>query len=106
GIWCVEAVVEGEMEVTRYELADAEGDLCRFIERGHVRAGVGSAGALIPPFEYHVLANAHPDQMALTLHIYGGEMDHCSAFEPVSASAGEPGGGRFRRVERSLSYDA
>jgi 3-mercaptopropionate dioxygenase len=99
GIWCVEAVVEGEMEVTRYELAEREGDLCRFVERGHVSAGVGSAGALIPPFEYHVLANAHPDRVALTLHIYGGEMDHCSVFEPT-------GDGRFRRAERALSYDA
>jgi predicted metal-dependent enzyme (double-stranded beta helix superfamily) len=99
GIWCVEAVVEGEMEVTRFELAEREGDRCRFVERGHVRAGVGSAGALIPPFEYHVLANAHPDRLALTLHVYGGEMDHCSVFEPV-------GDGRFRRAERALSYDA
>jgi len=102
GIWCVEAVVEGEMEVSRYELAEREGDLCRFVERGHVRAGVGSAGALIPPFEYHILANALPDHVALTLHVYGGEMDHCSVFEPVDAQPG----GRFRRTERALSYDA
>ncbi len=102
GIWCVEAVVEGEMEVTRYELAEQAEGLCRFVERGHVRAGVGSAGALIPPFEYHVLANAHPDRMALTLHVYGGEMDRCSVFEP----AGPGHDGCFRRSERALSYDA
>jgi predicted metal-dependent enzyme (double-stranded beta helix superfamily) len=102
GIWCVEAVIEGEMEVTRYELAEREGDLCRFAERGHVRARVGSAGALIPPFEYHVLANADPDRVALTLHVYGGEMNHCSVFEPIADDAG----GRFRRTEHALSYDA
>ena len=101
GIWCVEAVVEGEMEVTRFELAASEGDLCRFVERGHVLAGVGSAGALIPPFEYHVLANAQPDRVALTLHVYGGEMDHCSVFEPVAAGAGQ-----FVRTQHALSYDA
>ena len=102
GIWCVEAVVEGEMEVTRFELAERNGDFCRFVERGRVRAGVGSAGALIPPFEYHVLANALSDHVALTLHVYGGEMDHCSVFEPVDAQPG----GRFRRTERTLAYDA
>jgi predicted metal-dependent enzyme (double-stranded beta helix superfamily) len=102
GIWCVEAVVEGEMEVRRYELVERQDDLCRFVERGHVLAGVGSAGALIPPFEYHVLANAHPDEVALTLHVYGGEMSHCSVFEPLAGDLA----GRFRRTERALSYDA
>jgi predicted metal-dependent enzyme (double-stranded beta helix superfamily) len=99
GIWCVEGVIEGEMEVTRYDRVEetAEG-LCRFDEKGYVRAGVGSAGALIPPFEYHVLGNAHPDSVALTLHVYGGEMDHCSVFVPV-------GEGRYERQARSLSYD-
>ncbi|HXO19441.1 MAG TPA: cysteine dioxygenase family protein [Thermoanaerobaculia bacterium] len=99
GIWCVEGVIEGEMEVTRFELMEKEDDLCRFEERGHAYAGVGSAGALIPPYEYHVLGNAHPDRVALTLHVYGGEMDHCGIFEPL-------GGGRFRRRQHALAYDA
>jgi predicted metal-dependent enzyme (double-stranded beta helix superfamily) len=99
GIWCVEGVIEGDMEVTRYDLAEErEEGLCRFAEKGYVRAGVGSAGALIPPFEYHVLGNAHPDRPALTLHVYGGEMDHCSIFEPVGEDL-------FQRKPRSLRYD-
>jgi predicted metal-dependent enzyme (double-stranded beta helix superfamily) len=99
GIWCVEGVVEGELEVTRYELLEeAAGGLCSFKERGAVRARAGSAGALIPPFEHHVLANADPDNVALTLHVYGGEMDHCSVFLP------EPGGS-YRRQSKKLVYD-
>jgi predicted metal-dependent enzyme (double-stranded beta helix superfamily) len=99
GIWCVEGVLEGEMEVTRFDKIEesAEG-LCRFEEKGHMRAGVGSAGALIPPYEYHVLGNAHPERLALTLHVYGGEMDHCSIFEPL----GDRG---FKRQPRALHYD-
>jgi predicted metal-dependent enzyme (double-stranded beta helix superfamily) len=102
GIWCVEGVVEGEMEVTRYDIEEeTEEGLCRFVEKGYMRAGVGSAGALIPPYEYHVLGNAHPEKIALTLHVYGGEMDHCSVFEPLDG----PNRGRFQRKPRSLCYD-
>ncbi|MDP9119904.1 MAG: cysteine dioxygenase family protein [Acidobacteriota bacterium] len=100
GIWCVEGVVEGQMEVTRFELEEESGQdgLCRFAERGHVRAHAGTAGALIPPFEFHVLGNAQPAQVSLTLHVYGGEMNHCSVFQPVE-------GGLYRRQVKSLSYD-
>jgi 3-mercaptopropionate dioxygenase len=99
GIWCVEGVVEGEMAVTRYDLVehDAE-DAYRFVERDRVEAHAGSAGALIPPFEYHILANPRPDRVALTLHVYGGEMNECSIFQP------EPSG-LYRREVKSLSYD-
>jgi len=100
GIWCVEGVLEGEMEVDRYELLEeGEDGVCRFVERGAVRAVAGSAGALIPPFEHHVLANARPDNASLTLHVYGGEMSHCDIFEPLGKA------GSYRRQSRQLSYD-
>jgi len=98
GIWCVEGVIEGEMEVHRYDLAEEAEGICRFTDQGHLHAGIGSAGSLIPPFEYHVLGNAHPDRLAITLHVYGGEMDHCSTFAPL-------GDGRFQRQSHPLSYD-
>jgi 3-mercaptopropionate dioxygenase len=99
GIWCVEGVVEGEMEVTRYELTEeVEEGLFRFVERGAVAASAGTAGALIPPFEHHVLANARPGHASLTLHVYGGEMDHCNIFEPA-------GDGLYRQCVKTLSYD-
>jgi predicted metal-dependent enzyme (double-stranded beta helix superfamily) len=97
GIWCVEGVVEGEMEVVRYELLAESGDSCRFAERGRVVAGIGSSGALIPPFEYHTLGNALDERPSLTLHVYGGEMDHCSVFEP------QPDG-TYRRRAKALGY--
>jgi 3-mercaptopropionate dioxygenase len=102
GIWCVEGVMEGQLQVSRWELLQEDGEgLCRFAHRGDVPARAGSAGALIPPFEHHVLANASTDRIALTLHVYGGEMDHCSIFVP------EPGApaGTFRRHARRLTYD-
>ncbi len=98
GLWCVEGVVEGEMTVTQYDLLEEAEDRYRFAERGRIHASVGSAGALIPPTEYHVLANASPDRTSVTLHIYGGEMDRCAVFEP------RPDGWHDRRL-RALAYD-
>ena len=96
GIWCVEGVIEGRMEVTQFDLVEESAGACRFDARGCVHAAVGSAGCLIPPFEYHTLANAR-DEPSITLHVYGGEMTTCHVFETT-------GDGRFVRRERALSY--
>ncbi len=99
GIWCVEGTVVGEMEILQYERTEILADgRYRFVPRGRVRALAGSAGALIPPFEYHVLRNGLADATSVTLHIYGGEMDHCHLFE-------DQGDGSYRRVELPLAYD-
>jgi predicted metal-dependent enzyme (double-stranded beta helix superfamily) len=100
GIWCVECVYAGRIEVTSYSVrgGDPEQDLVEFRQEAVVLAGVGEAGALIPPFEYHVLRN--PDERpAVTLHVYGGEMTHCHLYEPI-------GEGRYRRRYRELAYTA
>jgi len=89
GIWCVEGVVEGRMDVTQFDLVEETGDAYRFEAKGCVHAAVGSAGCLIPPFEYHVLANAL-DTPSITLHVYGGEMTAGHVFEPC-------GDGRYVR---------
>jgi 3-mercaptopropionate dioxygenase len=96
GIWCVEGVVEGQMDVTQYDLVAQSHGAYRFEAKGCVHASVGSAGCLIPPFDYHVLANAI-DTPSITLHVYGGEMATCHIFEPTD------GGGYVRR-ERPLCY--
>lgn len=99
GMWCVECVVEGEMEVQQYDLVEQNGNHYRFAAQECIEAVKGSAGCLIPPFEYHTLANRRADRPSITLHIYGGEMDHCHVFEPE-------GDGSYRRVERRLAYHA
>jgi predicted metal-dependent enzyme (double-stranded beta helix superfamily) len=99
GIWCVECVYSGKIRVTSYNChgGDPEHDIVQFKQETVIRAGVGQAGALIPPFEYHVLEN-DSEVPAVTLHVYGGEMDHCHIFEPVE-------NGWLRRY-RELSYTA
>jgi predicted metal-dependent enzyme (double-stranded beta helix superfamily) len=99
GIWCVECVYAGRIRVTSYTCqgGDPERDIVQFKQETVIHAGIGQAGALIPPFEYHVLENAS-DQPTVTLHVYGGELDHCHIFEPVE-------NGWLRRY-RELRYTA
>lgn len=97
GLWCVEGVVEGTMQVTQFDLVDERHDGYAFVERGKVQAGVGTAGSLIPPWDYHVLGNALENDASMTLHVYGGDLTRCRVFLPR-------GDGRFERHERALSY--
>ncbi len=99
GMWCVECVYRGRIRVTSFTChgGDPERDIVQFQQETVIHAGVGEAGALIPPFEYHVLENAG-ETPAITLHVYGGEMDHCHIFEPLE-------NGWVRRF-RELSYTA
>lgn len=97
GMWCVECVIEGELEIVQYDLLERDGAHCRFDERDLVRARVGDAGCLIPPFEYHVLCNALTDRPSVTLHVYAGEMNHCNLYRPDQ-------GGWWTRTSQVLEY--
>ncbi|HUO81729.1 MAG TPA: cysteine dioxygenase family protein [Gammaproteobacteria bacterium] len=81
GMWCVEGVCDGSLEVQQYELIERDGDRYRFEKRNSYQAGFGSAGCLIPPYEYHRIANACSDEKAVSIHIYGGDMTCCNVFE-------------------------
>jgi predicted metal-dependent enzyme (double-stranded beta helix superfamily) len=97
GMWCVEAVVEGKLGVTQYELMEQAGERYRFETRDSVEAGVGSAGKLIPPFEYHTIRNVLDDGASISLHVYGGEMVECGVFQPCED-------GWYEYGRRQLSY--
>ena len=97
GMWCVEGVASGNIDVTQYEQLEQQGDRYRFRRQGTVSAGVGNAGALIPPFEYHTIANVSPTEKAVTVHVYAGEMTSCTIFVPQDD-------GWYERQERQLSY--
>ena len=82
GLWCVEGVWDGELEITQYELLEQDGDRFRFRAAGGIHAGPGSAGSLIPPHEYHAIRNASAEHVAISLHIYKAPMEACSMFVP------------------------
>jgi 3-mercaptopropionate dioxygenase len=98
GMWCCECVYRGRIRVTSYSITggDPEHDLVEFRRESVIHAGVGEAGALIPPFEYHVLENAG-EVPAVTIHVYGGEMNHCHIFEAAE-------GAKYRRRYKELIY--
>nr|WP_242108557.1 cysteine dioxygenase family protein [Luteimonas aquatica] len=98
GLWCVEGVWDGELEITQYELIERDGDRFRFRAAGGMHAGPGSAGSLIPPHEYHTIANASARAVAVSLHIYQAQMECCSKFFPQS-------GEWFLRADSTLSTD-
>jgi predicted metal-dependent enzyme (double-stranded beta helix superfamily) len=82
GLWCVEGVWGGQLEITQFELLERDGERFRFRAAGGIHAGPGSAGSLIPPHEYHSIRNASPDAIAISLHIYKARMECCSMFLP------------------------
>jgi predicted metal-dependent enzyme (double-stranded beta helix superfamily) len=99
GMWCVECVYQGKIRVTSYSVhgGNPETGIVQFEKETEIHAGPGEAGALIPPFEYHVLENAI-ETPAITIHVYGGEMTYCHTFTPVD--------GGWKRGYRELSYSA
>jgi predicted metal-dependent enzyme (double-stranded beta helix superfamily) len=97
GMWCCECVYRGTIKVVSYDLHNDEDDpVLNFTPEREILAGVGKAGALIPPFDYHTIENAEADKPAVTLHVYGGELTWCHAFLPKD--------GGFEKVRRELSY--
>ena len=82
GLWCVEGVWDGELEIVQFELLERDGERFHFRAAGGIHAGPGSAGSLIPPHEYHTIRNASADQIAVSLHIYKAPMECCSKFVP------------------------
>lgn len=98
GMWCVEGVWHGMLEITPYELVEQRDGRFRFESRGTMNAGPGSAGSLIPPHEYHTIRNPSSEELAVTLHIYRGPMTCCSVFRPADATW-------FERDERQLALD-
>lgn len=98
GMWCVEGVWQGFLEVTPYELLETTDGRYRFEPRGTMNAGAGSAGSLIPPHEYHTILNPSEDAVAVSLHIYRGPLDACAKFYPRSD-------GWFERSDCALSLD-
>jgi predicted metal-dependent enzyme (double-stranded beta helix superfamily) len=98
GLWCVEGVVDGEMSVTQFDVRPQADGMFRVSAAGApLRADTGSAGRLIPPIDYHVLANARPNGPSVTLHVYGGSLDGCRVFLPLAD-------GRFEQHFRRLTY--
>ena len=103
GMWCVEGVWRGRLEITQYELAEHDDERYRFVAAGTIEAGTGSAGSLIPPHEYHTIRNPSDDAIAVSLHVYQRTMVRCGIYTPEADASGAEGW--QRRGERLLGTD-
>ena len=97
GLWCVEGVIEGQIAVTQYDVTAEGANEFALAARDTMIAGMGTAGRLIPPTDYHVIANALPDTPSMTLHVYGGDLCECQVFMPTT-------NGRYASQLRTLSF--
>lgn len=102
GKWCVECVYEGRIKVTSYDRLEDGTTTARFRREDVVYAEKGSAGALIPPHDYHVIENALDDEASVTIHVYGGEMNGCHAFLPIESES--PDSDLYTKKWCELSY--
>ena len=82
GLWCVEGIWRGTLEITQYALLERDAARFRFLATTGMQAGAGSAGSLIPPHEYHTIRNASEEAIAISLHVYQAEMAACARFHP------------------------
>ena len=96
GIWCVEGVYQGQMCITQYNVTPIDNHHAKAVAVRNLTAGLGNVGALIPPHEYHVMANRSAET-AVTLHVYGGELKQCHIFV-------ETEGNTYRVMQRQLHY--
>lgn len=97
GAWCVECVYRGQIRVVSYDhTGNGPDGRCVFEQQKAVMAGMGEAGALIPPFDYHTIENVGDDP-AVTIHVYRGELTWSNVFI-------EHDDGTHEKVRRELSY--
>lgn len=101
GMWCVEGVWSGDIEITQYDLAERAGDEFHFVQCDTLTGNTGSAGCLIPPHEYHTIRNASGRDAAVSVHIYEQPMTCCGVFEESAR-----GDGWHHYVRKELALDA
>jgi 3-mercaptopropionate dioxygenase len=99
GMWCVEGVWQGALEVVQYERLSDQDGLYRFQPVGSILASAGSAGSLIPPHEYHTIRNPSENATAVSVHVYAGRLDNCAVFRPKGAEL------CYERCDRQLGLD-
>lgn len=98
GLWCVEGVWAGALEITQYDLVEERAPRFRFRPVGSIQAGAGSAGSLIPPHEYHTIRNPADSGVAVSVHVYAAPMTCCNTFRPI-------GDDWYERDLKQLGFD-
>jgi len=78
GLWGIELVLDGALEVESFSLAIR--DKPHLVSRGSTVLGLGDSAAISDADFAHRCRNLSARQPALSLHVYGGELDAFKAF--------------------------
>jgi predicted metal-dependent enzyme (double-stranded beta helix superfamily) len=80
GLWGVECTLGGELNGEDFQI-EPVADGLQLRSLGTWRSAVGQVGVIRPdPGHAHCCWNASPSTAALTLHIYGGALRHCTQY--------------------------
>lgn len=94
GLWGIELVLDGVLEVEEFALGgDPERPL--LVRTRTLMLGAGDAAVFAGPDYAHRCRNLSAKRPALSLHVYGGELDRYRAFEA------EPHGGHSAQVRQA-----
>ncbi|MBS0583711.1 MAG: cysteine dioxygenase family protein [Proteobacteria bacterium] len=83
GLWGIELVLDGALQVEEY-FSDGDAEQPALQPHRSLMLGSGDAAVFIDPAYVHRCRNLSAQQPALSLHVYGGELDRYQSFVEVS----------------------
>lgn len=95
-VWGVEAVLQGELEVTDFRSVREFDALTELLPIGQHRLVAGSVISLLPPHDLHACRNVGTRKPAVSLHIYGRHLERVRSYVHLD-------GRLYRREEVSLT---
>ena len=90
--WGIEAVLRGELEVVDYRIVREYEALSELEPGGRHRLRAGEVISLLPPHDLHACRNVAGDAAAVSLHVYGRQLDQVRSYVHLD--------GRLYRQER------
>ncbi|MBM7644620.1 putative metal-dependent enzyme (double-stranded beta helix superfamily) [Scopulibacillus daqui] len=98
GTWGVEGVFNGRIKVTNYLQSEKiSEDVVKLRYSGTMTVGEHSTGQLLPPADCHIL-EAADDQSAITIHVYGKQLNKFKIFQPLNDK------GAFKAYDHEVGY--
>ena len=82
-LWGIELVLDGALQVEEY-FSDGDARQPALQQHRSLMLGSGDAAVFIDPAYVHRCRNLSAHQPALSLHVYGGMLDHYQSFVEVS----------------------
>jgi predicted metal-dependent enzyme (double-stranded beta helix superfamily) len=82
GLWCMEGLYCGELRMVEYFFNHLEGNQYSLNSQKVTVQNHPSFSCIIKPEQYHSISNP-ADNIAITVHIYGGFLDQCDILAPL-----------------------